>query len=378
MKSFALRILHTADNHIGIPFAKYPDRVRERLVEERFLALERLVETANTRGAHFLVMAGDLFDKTGVTKKQVERTVKILSGFDGGNVLVLAGNHDFCEGADSKLWKTFRDLSEGSCVIPLVEQGVKDFEVEEGRIRFYACPCPSKRGSSHVIGWVGGEEKEKGMLHIGIAHGNVEGFGLDDDQCYFNMTEQDLRDAQVDLWLLGHIHVPAPSPATTGRPWFFMPGIHTPDSVKCKHPGHAWWIELEMDGSCKHEQLTCGGVRFVRWEGELRNADEIAGLQRECEALDGPNTVLDLQLSGRLSQAEKNDLQVWIGRIKEDFLYLTSDLEGIAPILDAAAIAAKFPDRTLPHALLQALLADESHPGDAHLALEVIESLPRP
>ena len=101
-----LRILHTADNHIGISFNQYPE-VRERLVEERFEALERLVATGNEREAHFFVVAGDLFDKQSVTKGQVERAVKILAGFGGEAVLVLAGNHDFCEGADNKLGSGF-------------------------------------------------------------------------------------------------------------------------------------------------------------------------------------------------------------------------------------------------------------------------------
>jgi hypothetical protein len=61
--------------------------------------------------------------------------------------------------------------------------------------------------------------------------------------------------------------------------------------------------------------------------------------------------------------------------IHEEFLFVSEDLEGIARVLDSAAISSKFPERTVPHALLNALLADESHPGDAHLALEIIESL---
>jgi hypothetical protein len=263
-------------------------------------------------------------------------------------------------------------------VIPLASQAVKDFEVEDARIRFYACPCPSKRGSNHVIGWVGDEEKTNGVFHIGIAHGNVEGFGLDAEQRYFSMSEQDLRATGVDVWLLGHIHVPAPPPTFTGKPLFFMPGIHTPDSVKCTHSGHAWWLEWGVDGAWRHEQLNSGEVRFARLTREICNSDDFAALRAECDLLDGANTILDLQLSGRLRAEEFTALKAWLAEINEEFLYVSQDLEGIAPVLDAAAISAKFPERTLPHALLHALLVDESHPGDAHLALEIIESLQRP
>ena len=244
----SLRILHTADNHIGLSFNQYPE-VQKHLIEERFASLERMVAIANERKAHFIVVAGDLFDKTNVTKAQIERAVKTLGKFEGEAVLVLAGNHDFCEGPDSKLWKQFRTAADGGCVLALTVPGTKDFESDDFRVRFHACPCPSKHGKQHTIGWVADEVKPADMLHIGIAHGNVEGLGLDADQRYFNMAESDFRNAGLHTWLLGHIHVPAPAPGTTGKPLYFMPGIHTPDSVKCSHPGHAWWIEMDADGS---------------------------------------------------------------------------------------------------------------------------------
>jgi DNA repair protein SbcD/Mre11 len=369
-----LRILHTADNHIGLSFNQYPEATRERLVEERFASLERLVVTANERKAHFIVVAGDLFDKTTVTKAQVERAVKILGKFEGEAVLVLAGNHDFCEGPDSKLWKLFRSAAEGSRVLALTEPGIRDFESEEYRVRFHACPCPSKHGKDHAIGWVADEEKPGGMLHIGIAHGNVEGLGLDADHRYFNMADGDFRSAGLHTWLLGHIHVPAPAPGTTGRPLYFMPGIHTPDSVKCSHPGHAWWIEMDADGSCRHEQLTSGALRFIRINLDLHHADDIRGLRAKCESLDAPNTLLDLQLSGRLREEEIAELNEMLSEIAPAFLSFSQDRD-IDPLLDAAAIARRFPEGTLPSALLQSLLADDAHPGDAQLALDLIETL---
>lgn len=373
----SLRILHTADNHIGLSFNQYPESVRERLIGERFASLERMVATANDRKADFLVVAGDLFDKTTVTKAQVERAVKLLAKFEGEAVLVLAGNHDFCEGPDSKLWKQFRAAADGSRVLALTEPGTRDFESDEYNVRFYACPCPSKHGKEHMIGWVGEGEKSPDTLHIGIAHGNVEGLGLDADQRYFNMADSDFRNAGLHTWLLGHIHVPSPAAGTTGKPLYFMPGIHTPDSVKCSHPGHAWWIEMDADGTCRHEQLTTGAIRFVRMTLALHHANDIGTLRAKCESLDAPNTILDLQLTGRLREEEVAELNAMLAEISPRFLDFSRD-QDIAPVLDAATISKRFPEGTLPGTLLHALLEDESHPGDANLALDLIESLQKP
>jgi exonuclease SbcD len=369
----SLRILHTADNHIGLSFNQYPEPARERLIEERFASLGRLVATANERAAHFFVVAGDLFDKTTLTKAQVERAVNILGKFEGEAVLVLAGNHDFCEGPDSKMWKQFRSAAEGTQVLALTEPGTKDFESDDYKVRFYACPCPSKHGKEHMIGWVGEGEKSPDTLHIGIAHGNVEGLGLDADQRYFNMADSDFRNAGLNTWLLGHIHVPTPAPGTTGKPLYFMPGIHTPDSVKCSHPGHAWWIEMDADGTCRHEQLTTGAIRFVRMTLSLNHAGDISALRAKCEALDAPNTILDLQLTGRLREEDVTELNAVLEDLSPRFLNFSRD-QDIDPVLDAATISKRFPEGTLPGTLLHALLEDEDHPGDANLALDIIES----
>lgn len=370
----SIRILHTADNHIGISFPRYPDDVRERLLAERFEALERLVTTANEREAHFFVVAGDLFDKLSVSAADIKRTVEVLKRFEGEAVLVLAGNHDFCEGTDSKLWKTFRKAAEGTNVMALTEIRTHNFNVDDQQVRFYACPCPTKKGKEPMTGWVADEPKDEGILHIGLAHGNVEGLGLDADQRYFNMTEAGLRAAGLLTWLLGHIHVPAPPPSTTGTPVFYMPGIHTPESVKNTHPGHAWWIEMEPDGACKHEQLTSGAIRFIRVKEVLEHANDIDALKQKCAKFDAPNTMLDLQLTGRLTAEGTAALNALESELEGRFLHLSTDRE-IAEVLTAAAIAASYPDKTLPNALLSALLADEEHPGDANLALQLIESL---
>lgn len=108
-----LRLLNTADNHIGLSFHQYPEVARERLIAERFASLERLVNTAHERKAEFSVVTGDLYDKTSVTKTEVERAVHIQGKFEGEADLVLAGSNEFYEGPDSNLSKEFHAAADG-------------------------------------------------------------------------------------------------------------------------------------------------------------------------------------------------------------------------------------------------------------------------
>ena len=369
-----IKIIHTADNHLGISFRHYPEEVRKLLLQERLDALKVLVDEGNSRKAHFMVIAGDLFDKVNVGKAIIEDAADVLKRFEGEAVLVLAGNHDFYEGTESTLWQRFRKATEGSCVQALLHLEPEQFSIDDQEVIFYPCPCPSKYGTEPVIGWVKNVEKKAGAIHIGIAHGNVESLGLDNDNRYFNMNERELIGAGLHTWLLGHIHVAAPAPGIRGKQPYYMAGIHAPDSVKCTRPGHAWYLEFEADGSIMHAALHPGKLSFKRITRELRNANDIEALRQECEAIGLEHVLLDLQLSGRLAEEDLEQLSTTIDELRKKSLHLSEERD-IHPVLDAEAIEKLFPGGTLPHRLLNDLAADADHPEDVHLALELIKEL---
>ena len=374
-----IRIIHTADNHIGLPFKQYPADVAARLIEERFHALGRLVTVANERNAHFFVVAGDLFDSTRVKKEDIEKAAAVLRGFDGVAVIVLPGNHDHCANSETELWKRFRRATEADARIDLlVEPVVKSYDVDGQAVHFFPCACPSKTGAEPMIGWVAEAAAQHASgLKIGIAHGNVAGLGLDAEGRYFNMEPAALEEAGVATWLLGHIHVPFPMSESGERSPYFMAGTHTPDSLRCRHAGSAWSIECDGDRVTRYERLTPGGIAFRRLTQELLSTDDVADLVRTCEALDAGSTVLDLQLSGRLSAAERAHLTAEIDRIRPLFLNLTDDPGDIHDRIDATQIEQRYRGGGLAQRLLTALLADADHPDAATLAHQLIEEVSR-
>ncbi|MFM7242613.1 MAG: exonuclease SbcCD subunit D [Planctomycetaceae bacterium] len=371
-----IRIIHTADNHIGLPFKQYPADVAKRLIEERFLALERLVAAGNARAAQFFVIAGDLFDSTRVKKEDIDRAAAVLRGFDGMAVIVVPGNHDHHANSETEVWKRFHKATEADAHIDLlVDPAVKSYDVEGQTVHFFPCACPSKTGAEATIGWVAEAAGHHDTgLKIGIAHGNVTGLGLDAEGQYFTMEPAALEAAGMATWLLGHIHVPFPTSASGERSPYFMAGTHTPDSLRCRHAGSAWSIECDGDRVTRYERLAPGEIAFRRLEKELVSADDVADLVRTCEALDAGCTVLDLQLSGRLSAAERAHLTAEIDRLQRAFLNLTDESD-IHDQIDAAQIEQRYRSGGLAQRLLTALLADQDHPDAATLAHHLIEEV---
>jgi DNA repair exonuclease SbcCD nuclease subunit len=374
----SIRIIHTADNHIGLPFKQYPGEVGDRLIEERFLALERLVAMANERKAHFFVVAGDLFDSTRVKAGDIEKAAALLRGFAGEAVIVVPGNHDHFANSETEVWKRFRKAIEADAHIDLlVAPAVKSYDVEGQAVHFFPCACPSKTGAESTIGWVAEAAGHQATgLKIGIAHGNVTGLGLDAEGQYFNMEPAALEAAGMATWLLGHIHVPFPTSESGERSPYFMAGTHTPDSLRCRHAGSAWSIDCDGDRVTRYERLAAGEIAFRRLEKELVSAEDVADLVRTCEALDTGSTILDLQLSGRLSATERAHLTAEIDRLQPAFLNLTMESD-IHDRIDAAQIEQRYRSGGLAQRLLTALLADEDHPDAATLAHQLIEEVSR-
>src|SRR4051812_27996088 len=99
-----VRLVHTADNHIGMKFnSRYPNDVAQQLYQERFDALKRIVQRANQYSANYLIITGDLFDSINVSQKDIKTVADILGEFNA-DVIVIPGNHDFYEDQNSKLW----------------------------------------------------------------------------------------------------------------------------------------------------------------------------------------------------------------------------------------------------------------------------------
>jgi DNA repair exonuclease SbcCD nuclease subunit len=364
-----IRIIHTADNHIGLPFKQVPADVAKRLIEERFLALERLVGVANARAAHFFVVAGDLFDSTRVKPGDIEKAANVLRGFDGVAVIVVPGNHDHFATSETEVWKRFRKATEADARIDLlVDPAVKSYDVEGQAVHFFPCACPSKTGAAEAAGQLATG------LKIGIAHGNVTGLGLDAEGQYFTMEPAALEAAGLATWLLGHIHVPFPTSESGERSPYFMAGTHTPDSLRCRHGGSAWSIECGGDQVTRYERLAPGEISFRRLERELVSADDVADLVRTCAALDARATVLDLQLSGRLSATDRAQLTAEIDRLRPAFLNLTDESD-IHDRIDAAQVEQRYRSGGLAQRLLLALLADADHPDAATLAHHLIEEV---
>ncbi len=67
------------------------------------------------------------------------------------------------------------------------------------------------------LGWIKEAEIDPSVFNIGIAHGALEGETIDSEGLYFLMSRPELEAIPVDVWLIGHTHVPFRRSRTASR-----------------------------------------------------------------------------------------------------------------------------------------------------------------
>ncbi|MFO7848347.1 MAG: metallophosphoesterase [Spirochaetia bacterium] len=343
-----ISVFHIADMHLGRRFQDHPE-VADTLSEARYKTLESLVSEANERQTDIMSVGGDLFDRRSMKKADVQRAAHILNRFTGKTALVLPGNHDYIsEGAE--LWQRFKEEAEDHILL-LQEAEPVSLETFGIDATVYPGPCRAKHSAENGIRWIKEVEKNREFIHIGIAHGSIEGVSPDFEQRYYPMTLEELKDAGVDIWLLGHTHITWPENPDR-RDFVFNPGTPEPDGFACRHPGRAFCISIDENKEISAEILNCGLYRFRQRREKLYTKEDIQKLEASLEEDEFRRVVLKLTVEGRL---EPEVYEYWKERIPElrkAVLELKLDDGKLLRSITIEQISKEFPKDSLPEKLL--------------------------
>jgi exonuclease SbcD len=368
-----LKIFHTADVHLGLKFASYPEQ-QEALAEARFGTLERMVRRASEEKCQLFVVGGDLFDRVSVPKRDVVRAAEILSRFDGALVAVLPGNHDYFEASrEDSIWAQFREAA-GDRVIVLSEPRTHDLsEWDLEGVCLYPAPCHDKHSAANGVGWIKAAVKDPRFRHhIGVAHGSLEGLSYDREGKYYPMTRQELVDAGMDFWLMGHIHVRHPETSEPSARILY-PGTPEPDGFDCGHEGTAWIIETEGRGAHRLVPLSTGRFRFEHASLELSTLADLDSLRSRFSSEEiGKSTLLKLELKGRLDRDAYAALGQSLRDLEGRLLKLKTYTSELRVKVTEQDIDREFTRDSFPHKLLLELARNSEDPEALQIAYDLI------
>ncbi len=311
-----VRFLHTADWQLGMKFAGLGE-AGGLVREERLAAAQRAVDEAGARGAQFILIAGDLFEDNAVDRSLVRKVARILGGASLP-VFIIPGNHDpFVPGSvwEDRSWQSAPNVTIITENSPLPCPG--------GTL--YPCPVRAKQSGDDPTAWIKAEED--GGVHIGLAHGSVEGAPISD------WDHPIPRDAAarsgLDYLALGHWH----SFGTfSDAPRMAYSGTHEPTSFGERDSGNVLMVEIAGRGEVPRiTPVQTGGISWVEVKESVSGAEDIKAVLEKILAIPNPDkTLLRVSLSGFVTPADREILDDMAAKA-EGFLWSEMDTEKLTP-----------------------------------------------
>ena len=199
----ALKLLHTADWHLGLRFAAVAPEQEVRLTRARLEVVGRILDLADSRNVDAVLCAGDLFNEP---RPEEEWWKGLLREFQRRSwtrpVILLPGNHDPL--TQNSIYAPQDPFRRGlPAYVHVVDRD--DFTFELGTTAVvYATPCRSRAGQTGLAASLPARESGDDRLRIGLVHGQT--FDLKDHQTTFPIAKNAAVDRGLDYLAIGDTH----------------------------------------------------------------------------------------------------------------------------------------------------------------------------
>ncbi|MGI9492535.1 MAG: metallophosphoesterase family protein [Geminicoccaceae bacterium] len=295
-----MRLIHTADWHIGKVFRFVGDETMPLLQDARVDAVKRLGELALEHDADTVLVAGDVYDKEGLTDRTLAQPLERMRAFANITWHLIPGNHDPYR--QNGIWQRVRAIGLPKNV---------EVHVEAAPIALSDCvyllPAPLHLHQSigDPTAWMEDAATPADARRIGLAHGSITEFGINTQTP--NLIDPDrAKRAGLAYLALGDWHG---AKKINQRTWYA--GTPEPDRFDRPESGQALLVEIKGKAAPKITSLKTGHFRWVTEHTTIYGIDDIKNLtdrlRNDHENL--ASLLLDLRIDGSLSLAGRAYLE---------------------------------------------------------------------
>ena len=286
----SVRLLHTADVHLGATFKVLGERGREqrRQVQETFA---RVVGLALEERVDAVLIAGDLFDSLAAARVQAAFAASQLArlGEAGIPACVIAGNHDPLGDASASVW---RDLAARCPHVKVFGPDLEAWTIPDRDLTVVGRAVADRLSAESPL--AGFPVPRRTRLLVAVAHGSVQRpdlparFGL--------ITPEEIAASGVDYLALGDWHSTRAVSSGGVEAWYSgapeMIDLDEPDS------GHVCLVTVRAPGEVEVEPRRIGRRRVERLAVDVATAGGQEGVARIARARADPDLALVLTLTG--------------------------------------------------------------------------------
>jgi len=297
-----LKILHTADWHLGRRFPAFPDEAQKKLSRARMDVIARILDVGRRNGVNVVLCAGDLFDDPTPSEDFWEGLAKTLRDHPGPHVPVflVPGNHDPL--TSESVWApTHPFRSRLPKWVHVVDRDDFSYDLSP-EVVLYASPCRSKAGERDLAMALPARESGDKRIRIGCVHGCT--FDIDGYQTNFPICRDAGVQRGLDYLAIGDTHsfrdVTEGSPVPT-----VYPGAPEPTNFDEPRAGCIALVALFRHGM--RPRVESERVGFWRWlDVRCRDMNQLRSL---LTTPDLDRHVVRLHLDMSVSLSEENEVE---------------------------------------------------------------------
>jgi exonuclease SbcD len=285
-----LKILHTADIHLGAKFSGLGNKGASQR-EQLIVTFKNIVATAINEKVDIVLIAGDLFDSNQQPQKNIDLVIEQFNLLGSNNIPVclIPGTHDSLDSSS-----IYRKVDfEGKCpnLKIFADENMSCKEYPGLDLTVYGKPNLSNRSSVSPL--KGLRRSTSSKFHIGMAHGSLyipEKIAEDDH--VFRLDE--VKSSGMDYLALGHWHraykCPADSPAWYPGPPEWIPGQ--------AENGVVLMVSLSPTGEVEVEPRKLGLRDYNEVEIDMNEIEDLAMLKSRISQGAGQNLIGRVTLKG--------------------------------------------------------------------------------
>src|SRR6266403_711336 len=297
-----LRILHTADWHLGRRFPSFPEEAQKKLSRARMDVINKILDLGRRNTVNAILCAGDLFDDPTPSEDFWEGLAKTLRDHPGPHVptFLVPGNHDPL--TPESVWAPthpFRGRLPNWAHV--VDRDDFSYELAPDVV-LYARPCRSKAGEHDLAMELPARETGDKRIRIGCVHGCT--FDMEGYQTNFPISRDAGVQRGLDYLAIGDTHSFRDVTESLPVPTVY-PGAPEPTTFGESGAGHVAIVALFRHG--RRPRVDAEPVAFWRWidvrchdVNELRNLLTMSDLERH---------VVRLHLDMTVSLSEESEVE---------------------------------------------------------------------
>ena len=297
-----LRLLHTADWHLGRRFPSFPEEAQKKLSRARMDVITRILDVARRHSVNAVVCVGDLFDDPEPATDFWQELAKKFRdrGASHPPVFLVPGNHDPL--TPESVWAMGHPFRQAlPSWVHVVDRDDFSYELSPDVV-LYARPCRSKAGENDLAMALPAREPGDGRVRIGCVHGST--FDIQGYETNFPIQRDAGVQRGMDYLAIGDTHSFRDVTENLPVPTVY-PGAPEPTTFGESGAGHVALVALFRHG--RRPRIDAEPVAFWRWiDVECDNVNELRNL---LTMSDLDRHVVRLRLNMTVSLAEESEVE---------------------------------------------------------------------